>query len=115
NYREYCALNNPITNLFMKSNGLVVMDLKKIKGKPDIEKLRLQLTLNEIFNGSIKLIKLKKKSNFFCDSMENEKQVLKIKIPRGFPTGGTIKSEISKPDIGHDNIKSIVYYIVNMK
>jgi len=49
--------------------------------------------------------------------MENEKQVLKIKIPRGFSTGGTLKSEISKPDIGHNNIKSIVFilYIKNVK
>jgi len=55
----------------------------------------------------MKLVKLKKKSNLICDSMENEKQVLKIKIPRGFPTGGTLKSEILKPNIGHD-IKSII-------
>lgn len=48
NYREYCALNNPITNLFMKSNGMVVMDLKKNKGRPDTVKLRLPLTLNEV-------------------------------------------------------------------
>lgn len=53
-------------------------------------------------------MKLKKKSNLICDSMENEKQVLKIKIPRGFPTGGTLKSEVLKPDIGHNNIKSII-------
>lgn len=32
----------------MKSNGMVVMNLKKNKGKPDIVKLRLQLTLNEV-------------------------------------------------------------------
>lgn len=34
--------------------------------------------------------------------------VLNIKIPRGFPTGGTLKFEVSKPDIGHNNVKSIV-------
>lgn len=38
-------------------------------------------------------------------------QVMKINIPRGFPTGGTLKSEVSKPDIGHKNVKSIVYYM----
>lgn len=32
----------------MKSNGVVVMDLKKNKGRPEIVKLRLQLTLNEV-------------------------------------------------------------------
>ncbi|XP_026820107.1 uncharacterized protein LOC113558773, partial [Rhopalosiphum maidis] len=111
-FREYCALNNPITNLFMKSNGLLVLDLKKNKGRPDIVKLRLPLTLNEVFNGTIKLVKIKKNSDFICDSMENEKRVLKIKIPRGFPTGGTLKSEISKLDIGHNNIKSIVTHII---
>lgn len=44
-------------------------------------------------------------------------QVMKINIPRGFPTGGTLKSEVSKPDIGHKNVKSIVptgYYITCM-
>lgn len=46
--REYCALNNPITNLFIKSNGSVVIDIKKNRGRPDIVKLRLQLTLNEV-------------------------------------------------------------------
>jgi len=48
NCREYSTLNNPITNLFIKSNGSVVIDLKKDKGGPDIVKLRLQLTLNEV-------------------------------------------------------------------
>jgi len=32
----------------MKSNGMVVMDLKKNKGRPDTVKLRLPLTLNEV-------------------------------------------------------------------
>jgi len=32
----------------MKSNGMVVMDLKKNKGRPDIVKLPLQLILNEV-------------------------------------------------------------------
>lgn len=50
NCRKYCALNNPITNLFIKSNGSVVMNFKKNKGGPDIVKLRLQLTLNEVIS-----------------------------------------------------------------
>ncbi|XP_022176137.1 uncharacterized protein LOC111037720 [Myzus persicae] len=111
NYREYCALNNPITNLFIKSNGSILMDKNKNKGRPDIVKLRIQLTLNEIFNGSIKSVKIKRKPNIICVSKSNEIQVLKIKIPRGFPTGGTLKSEVSKPGIGHKNVKSIVYYL----
>lgn len=61
----------------------------------------------------MKFVKLKTKSNLICDSISNEMQVLKIKIPRGFPTGGLLKSEVSKPDIGH---KSIIYYMfVNVK
>jgi len=32
----------------MKSNGLLILDLKKNKGRPDIVKLRLPLTLNEV-------------------------------------------------------------------
>lgn len=32
----------------MKSNGMVVMDFKKNIGRPDIVKLPLQLTLNEV-------------------------------------------------------------------
>jgi len=42
------VINNPITNLFIKSNGSVAIDLKKNKGRPDIVKLRLQLTLDEV-------------------------------------------------------------------
>lgn len=34
--------------------------------------------------------------------------VLNIRIPRGFPTGGTLKFEVSKSDIGHNNVKSNV-------
>ncbi|XP_060862181.1 dnaJ homolog subfamily B member 1-like [Metopolophium dirhodum] len=110
NCREYCTLNNPITNLFIKSNGSVVIDLKKDKGGPDIVKLRLQLTLNEIFNGSIKLVELKRNPSTLCDSISNKLQVLKINIPRGFPTGGTIKSEVSRPDIGYNNVKTVYIF-----
>lgn len=48
NCRKYCALNNPISNLFINSNGSVVMDLKKYEVRPDIVKMRLQLTLKEV-------------------------------------------------------------------
>ncbi|CAI6346964.1 unnamed protein product [Macrosiphum euphorbiae] len=102
--------NNPITNLFIKSNGSVVINLKKDKGGPDIVKLRLQLTLNEIFNGSIKSVELKRKPSTLCDSISNKLQVLKINIPRGFPTGGTLKSEVSKPDIGYNNVKTVYIF-----
>jgi len=55
--RKYCALNNPITNLFIKSNGSVVMNFKENKGGPDIVNLRLQLTLNEVIFPGKNIIK----------------------------------------------------------
>lgn len=60
NCRKYCALNNPITNLFIKSNGSVVIGFKKNKGTPDIVKLRLQLTLNEVISFGKTLLNLYK-------------------------------------------------------
>lgn len=47
--REYCALKNPISHLFIKSKNSVSLDLEKKMSYPNIVKLRLKLTLNEVF------------------------------------------------------------------
>lgn len=48
---------------------------------------------------------VKKKSTLINESISNEMQVVKVDVPRGFPTGGTLKTEVTKADT---DIKSII-------
>lgn len=61
---------------------------------------------SKIFYGSVKLVKVEKK----CAQPNNLKlkqtQIIKINIPRGFPSGGTLKS-VPK-NTGLDGAKSRV-------
>lgn len=59
----------------------------------------------KIFDGSTKLIPVKIKSTI-SNSMSNKIQFMKVIVPRGFPTGGILKSEVS--NTGFEDIKSIV-------
>ncbi|VVC39642.1 Chaperone DnaJ, C-terminal,DnaJ domain,HSP40/DnaJ peptide-binding [Cinara cedri] len=94
-YSEYCVLTNPISCLFIKSNGSLLIDLKKKECCSEILKFPLKLTLNEIFYGLIKFVSVEKKLTHTGDSKSNQTQIVKVKVPRGFPTGGILKSEIS--------------------
>lgn len=62
----------------------------------------------KIFNGSIKLVEVKNKSIKISDSVSNVMQVVKVNVPRGFPTGGTLLSEVSKSTNGLEDVKSTV-------
>lgn len=59
----------------------------------------------KIFEGLIKSVVVKKKSTLINDSITNEREVVKVIVPRGFTTGGTLKTEVSKVD---SNLKSII-------
>lgn len=40
--------------------------------------------------------------------MSNQTQIVKVKIPRGFPTGGELKSEIINADPIPEDVQSII-------
>lgn len=92
----------------------------------DIVKLTLKLTLNEvlcwlfsstsqfqfnivyfkIFNGTTKLVPVKCRPQI-SDSKSTQMQVVRVHVPRGFPTGKTLKTEVTQIVDGFEEIKSI--------
>lgn len=60
---------------------------------------------SKIFEGLTKSVVVKRKSTLISDSITNEMEVVKVIVPRGIPTGGTLKSEVSKVD---SDFKSII-------
>lgn len=101
------------------------MNFKNNKGR-EIVKLSLKLTLNEvstvgfyllqiqinifhfkIFNGTTKLVPVEQKCTAICGSISSQIQIVKINVPRGFPTGGTLRSQVSKSVTGLEDTQSI--------
>lgn len=56
----------------------------------------------------MKLVPVKRKLIQISNSTTNEMQTVKINIPRGFPTGGILKSKVSEVGPGLNDIKSII-------
>lgn len=63
----------------------------------------------KIFYGSTKLVPFKRALSHANDSISNEVRFVKVKVPRGFPTGRTLKSEEINADADFDGIKSIIF------
>lgn len=98
----------------------------KNQDRLDIVKLTLKLTLNEvlcwllsntiqfqfnivyfkIFNGTTKLVPVECRPQI-SDSKSSQMQVVRVHVPCGFPTGKTLKTEVSKIVAGFEEIKSI--------
>lgn len=66
----------------------------------------------KIFYGKLKLVTVERKLTQIS-SMSNQTQIVKIKIPRGFPTGGILKSEVIDATTVSEDVQSIKqkYYI----
>lgn len=60
----------------------------------------------KIFEGLIKPVVVRRQSTVIYDAITNETQVVRVIVPRGFPSGGTLKTEVSKVD---SDFKSIIY------
>lgn len=61
----------------------------------------------KIFNGTTKLVPIEQKSTEIFNSISSQIRTVKINVPRGFPTGGTLRSQVSKSVTGLVDIQSI--------
>lgn len=59
------------------------------------------------------MINVKKKLVHISDSVLNKVQVVKVKVPPGFPTGGTLKSEVLKASTELGDLKGTVNTCIN--
>lgn len=62
---------------------------------------------SKIFYGSRKRVEVNRKSMRISDLASSETQAVRVNVPRGFPAGGTLQSEISQVEYGLE-IKSMI-------
>lgn len=89
-YSGYCERKNPISRLASIKKSKVIV--------PDVVRVRLPLTLDEVFYGSTKRVAVN--SHSMRTSKSSGTQVVTVNVPRGFPAGGTLRTKVAGVENG---------------